>query len=140
MRIVIDTNVVISGIRSRIGASSVLLRLVDLGKAIHLLNVPLAFEYEEKCMDARHVLASGLSTNEVLEIVDNIIGKAQCVPTYYLWRPSLSDPDDEMVLEAAIHGHADAIVTFNQKDFGDTPKLHGVEVWSPAKAIKEILR
>jgi len=35
------------------------------------------------------------------------------------WRPQLRDPDDGLVLEAAVNGRADALVTDNVKDFRD---------------------
>jgi putative PIN family toxin of toxin-antitoxin system len=140
VRIVIDTNVLISGIRSRSGASAALLRLAAHGKVTHLLNVALAFEYEEKCTEARLALASGMSIDEIMEIVDNIIGTAKKVQNHYFWRPMLRDPDDEMVLEAAINGGADAIVTFNSKDFGNVPASMNIEILSPAQVLKEILK
>ena len=54
------------------------------------------------------------------------------------WRPMLRDPADEMVLEAAANGRAAAIVTFNQRDFGVIPLQFGVEVLTPAVALRRI--
>jgi len=53
-----------------------------------------------------------------------------------LWRPQLRDPGDELVLEAAVNGRANAIVTFNQKDFGEIPMKFGVEVLAPVGALQ----
>ena len=63
---------------------------------------------------------------------------AEPVTTHFLWRPQLRDPADEMVLEAAINGRADALVTFNVRDFGTVPAQFGVEVLLPRDAIRRI--
>jgi predicted nucleic acid-binding protein len=60
------------------------------------------------------------------------------VETHFLWRPRLRDPADEMVLEAAVNGRVDAIVTFNHRDFGNTPKDFGIELLKPYEALKRI--
>jgi predicted nucleic acid-binding protein len=69
--------------------------------------------------------------------VDAVIAMVEPVETHFLWRPQLRDPNDEMVLEAAVNGQADALVTFNVRDFG-TPERFGVEVLLPRQAIKRI--
>ena len=60
------------------------------------------------------------------------------VTTYFLWRPQLRDPSDEMVLEAAVNGHADAIVTFNIRDYGAVPGEFGVGVLQPRDALRRL--
>jgi len=60
------------------------------------------------------------------------------VKTHYLWRPMLRDPNDEMVLEVAVNGRADAIVTFNLRDYGDAPKTFNIEVIKPSTAIRRV--
>ncbi|MDE0220306.1 MAG: PIN domain-containing protein [Spirochaetaceae bacterium] len=66
---------------------------------------------------------------------DRVDEVAEPVLTAFLWRPQLRDPADEMVLEAAINGNADALVTFNRRDFGDTPGRFGIAVLSPRQAL-----
>jgi len=61
-----------------------------------------------------------------------------CVETHFMWRPQLRDPADEFVLEAAVNGQAEVIVTFNRRDFGDTPHAFGIEVASPAELLRRI--
>ena len=61
------------------------------------------------------------------------------VETHFLWRPRLRDPADEMVLEAAVNGQANAIVTFNLRDYGAMPKDFGIEVLLPRDALKRLL-
>jgi len=60
------------------------------------------------------------------------------VEPYFLWRPRLPDADDEMILEAAVNGRADGIVTFNLRDFGEVPGTFGVKLWNPSDAIQNI--
>jgi putative PIN family toxin of toxin-antitoxin system len=135
---VIDTDVVIAAMHSPTGASAAILRSVREGASGLLLTVPLALEYESVCSKAEHLLAAGLSESEAGMFVDAVIAMAEPVPTHFLWRPQLRDPNDEMVLEAAINGRADALVTFNVKDYGDAPGRFGVELMLPRMAIRRV--
>lgn len=97
-------------------------------------------EYEAVCLRAEHRLAAGLSEREVGVFVDAVIAMSEPVEVHFLWRPQLRDVNDEMVLEAAINGRADAIVTFNARDFGKAPSYFGVNLWLPREAIRRIKR
>ncbi len=101
-----------------------------------LANVALALEYEATCQRTEHGVAAGLSAAQVGIFVDAVIALAEPVETHFLWRPQLRDPGDELVLEAAVNGRANAIVTFNQRDFGEVPVRFGVEVLAPADALR----
>lgn len=70
--------------------------------------------------------------------LDAVIAMIEPVEIYFLWRPQLRDPADEMVLEAAINGRAEAIVTFNDRDYGKVPEQFGVRVLKPAAAIRSL--
>ena len=83
-------------------------------------------------------MASGLSDQEVAVFLTAAIALAEPVETRFLWRPQLRDPGDEIVLEAASNGGADALVTFNVRDFGAVPLQFGVEVLLPREAIGRI--
>jgi predicted nucleic acid-binding protein len=72
--------------------------------------------------------------------VDAVIAMAEPVESHYLWRPQLRDPGDELVLEAAVNGQAEAIVTFNKRDFGAAPARFGVPPLTSAEAIRRIRR
>ena len=103
-----------------------------------VLSVALALEYESKCALAEHRLASGLSENEVHVFLDRLISMAEPVWVFYRWRPQLHDPGDELVLEAAVNGRADAIVTFNEKDLREARGRFGIEVIRPGEALRRL--
>jgi predicted nucleic acid-binding protein len=77
-------------------------------------------EYEATCSQAEHQLAAGLSVREVAIFLDAVMAMAEPVKIHFLWRPQLRDPGDEMVLETAVNGQADGLVTFNVLDFGSS--------------------
>jgi len=95
-------------------------------------------EYEAICTEAEHRLAAGLSEREVEIFLDALVAMAEPVETHFLWRPQLRDPGDEMVLEAAVNGQADLLVTFNVRDFGDVPSRFGIELMIPRDALERI--
>jgi len=134
MRLVLDTDVVVAGMRSPSGASAAILRCVRQEKAVILLTVSLTLEYQAVC-PADHRLAAGLSQRQVDIFVNAVIAMAGPVETHFLWRPQLRGSNDEMVLEAAVNGRADALVTFNLRDFGLAPARFGVELLLPKYAI-----
>lgn len=68
--------------------------------------------------------------------IDAVLAMAEPVETHFLWRPQLRDPGDEFVLEAAVNGHADAIVTFNTRDFGEVPAQFGIELLIPSEVVR----
>ena len=138
MRLVLDTDLVVAAMRSPRGASAELLRRIDGGKAVMLLTVALALEYEAICGLADHRLASGLSAPEVAIYVDGLIALAEPVKAFFRWRPQLRDPGDEMVLEAAVNGRADAIVTFNESHLREARRNFAIEVIRPAEALRRI--
>ncbi len=134
----LDTDVVVAAMRSPSGASAAILRSVRRGRTALLLSVPLAMEYEAVCSKAEHRLAAGLSGREVEIFLDAVIAMAEPVETHFLWRPQLRDANDEMVLETAVNGQADALVTFNRRDFGTVPAQFGVELLLPREALERI--
>lgn len=82
--------------------------------------------------------AAGLTQLQSQMFLDGIAAIVQPVKTHYLWRSMLHDPNDEMVLEVAVNGGADAIVTFNLKDYGVVPGTLNIEVIKPSTAIRRL--
>ena len=136
---VVDTDVIVAAMRSPSGASAAILRTARQGRITLLVSVPLALEYEAICSEAEHRLAAGLSEREVEIFLDAVVAMAEPVKTHFLWRPQLRDPGDEMVLETAVN-RADALVTFNVRDFGTVPARFGIEVMIPRDAIGRMRR
>ena len=131
-----DTNVVVAGLRSPSGASAKLLDMALGRQFTLLLSVALALECESVCMDPNQRIVSGLSEDEAKVIASSLCAVAEPVVASYLWRPLVRDPGDEMVLEAAINGRADALATFNQRDFGNAPQRFGIALATPQQALR----
>ncbi len=106
-----------------------------MGNAAMLMTVALALEYEAQCMMAEHRLAAGLSAAEASIFVDRLLSMAVPVQLFFRWRPQLRDPGDELVLEAAVNGEADAIVTFNKRDLREAQTAFGIEVLRPGEIL-----
>jgi putative PIN family toxin of toxin-antitoxin system len=135
---VADTDIIVAAMRSPGGASAEILRAVRREKVELLLSVPLAMEYEAVCLRPEHQIASGLSEPEIHIFVDAVIAMAEPVKIHFLWRPQLRDPSDEMVLETAVNGRADLLVTFNERDYGTVPERFGIQVTTPRRAMERI--
>ena len=82
-----------------------------------LASVPLMVHYESAILRPEHQTASALSVRELGELLDAIAAVATPITISYLWRPMLRDPDDELVLETAVNGSADLLLTFNERDY-----------------------
>jgi predicted nucleic acid-binding protein len=103
-----------------------------------LANVALALEYEAICKRTEHLVAAGLSSADVEIFITAVVAMVEPVESHFMWRPQLRDPDDELVLEAAVNRRAAMIVTFNQSDFRQVPSRFGIDVVTPAGAIGRI--
>ena len=125
----------IAAIRSDAGASRRLLRAaLERRRGIVLLvSVPLLIEYEAVMTRIEHLRAARLSVTNVGVLLDAVAAVAEPVRLAFLWRPILADIDDDMVLEAAVNGRADAIVTFNRRDFSAAAEQFGIPVLSPGE-------
>src|ERR1700732_1166945 len=118
MRLVLDTATMVAGIRSDRGASRRLLRMALEGRGFRLLiSVPLLIEYEAVLTRPEHLKVARLTIDDIGVLLDAVAAVAERVELAFLWRPMLPDADDDMVLETAINGRADGIVTFNRRDF-----------------------
>jgi len=135
-----DTSVLVAGLRSRLGASYVLLGLVA-DRAIRPLATPALFlEYEDVLKRPEHLLALGMSVAEIDRFLNGFADAVQPVEIHYSWRPQLPDPNDELVFEAAINGRATAVITHNIRDFTPASLSFGIDALAPAEALKRIRR
>ncbi|MGL4608735.1 MAG: putative toxin-antitoxin system toxin component, PIN family [Trueperaceae bacterium] len=133
-RVVLDTNILVSALRSRRGASFKLVLLIGKGKFSLHVSVPLVLEYEEVLL--RHKPAA-LSKQDIEAFLDYICKVAKPQRIFYLWRPFLKDADDDMVLELAFNARCSHIVTFNGKDFRGSEQF-GLQVVTPQEFLRKI--
>jgi putative PIN family toxin of toxin-antitoxin system len=140
MRYALDTDVVVAGLRSSTGASRRLLELLDDKRFGAVANVSMMLEYEAVLKEPDHLQAAGLTAEEVDLFLDSLALLVIPVPSFYLWRPALYDPADEHVLEAAINGQADAVVTFNTRHFTQAASRFGIELLRPGEALRRLAR
>ena len=101
-----------------------------------LISVPLMVEYEAVPTRPEHLTASSLSAGDVKALLDAIANVAEPVRLSYLWRPTLSDPRDDMVVETAVNGQADLLITFNLRHFRKAAKTFALQVLRPADVLR----
>jgi predicted nucleic acid-binding protein len=133
-----DTDTVVAAMRSPRGASAELLRAARTGRVALLATAPLCFEYESVCHRPEHMAAAGLASPDVAVFVDAVVDLMEPVEVWFLWRPQLRDPGDELVLEAAVNGRAAAITTFNRRDYLSAAGRFGIEILLPSETIRRL--
>jgi putative PIN family toxin of toxin-antitoxin system len=133
--IILDTNVLFSGLYSSDGASYRILDAIADKKIKIILSTTLLFEYEEILIRNKKIL--GLGDNEIEKILDNLCALGDFQKIYFLWRPQLSDPKDDHILELAIASNVKFIVTHNIKDFKQVTKF-GIHVLTPKHLLEKI--
>lgn len=135
LQIVLDTNVLVSALRSRLGTAYRLVSLIGKSRFELNLSVALAFEYE--AVLKRPDQGISLSTEEADKLINFLCTVSNLREIYYLWRPTLADPNDDFLLELALECGADYIVTFNTKDFLSTGEF-GLKAVRPIELLQII--
>lgn len=135
-RVVLDSSVVVSAFRSKHGAANAVLELVASRRIVPLATPALFLEYEDVLKRPEQRSVTGLSVLDVDRALAALAAAVEPVDVRFAWRPQLSDPDDEMVLEAAVNGRADALVTHNLRDFAAVAPRFGLLVVSPADLLR----
>jgi putative PIN family toxin of toxin-antitoxin system len=138
MSAVLDTSGIISGVRRRHGASNRLLQLAYAHSFKMLATPALFLEYEDVLGRDEQRVVHGMSLEHTAAFLIGIAAMIEPVKVYYRWRPQMQDVDDEMVLDAAINGRADVIVTHNLKDFLTAASRFNLRVVTPASFIGEV--
>jgi putative PIN family toxin of toxin-antitoxin system len=139
-RIVLDTSLIVAALRTRLGAGNAVLRLVARKQLIPLATPPLFLEYEEVLKRPEQRIAYGLTLDKIDEFLAELAALVEPVEVRFLWRPQVRDPSDEMILEAAVNGRADALVTYNIRDFDLAGKRFGIPILSPPDLLKMVKR
>ena len=136
LQVVLDTNILVAGLRSRRGASFRLLSLVGADSRFEInLSVPLVLEYEDVLK--RPGAVSRLTGDDIDSVLDYICSVAHHREIYFLWRPVLRDPKDDMVLEVAVEACCEFIVTHNLRDFRGVERF-GIRAVTPSEFLREI--
>lgn len=140
MKIVLDTSVVVAALMSRNGAANaLLLYLFERDQKINVISNTLAVEIEavlkrpstkEKC--------GNLNDQEINRFIDDLCLISDHQRINFLWRPFLRDPSDDMVLETTFNAGADAIITYNLKDFANVEERLGIKVMIPKDLLRQI--
>jgi len=134
-QVVIDTNVIVAGLRSRRGSAFRLLTLINTGQFDIHLSVPLVLEYTEVLL--RELPNLYLSREEVNDLIDFYCAVAVQHEIFFLWRPFLRDPKDEMVLELAVKAGCQSIITYNIRDFAGVEQF-GLNLLEPSEFLRLI--
>jgi len=140
MRLVLDTSVMVAAFRSRYGAARRLVTLIP-ARRFQLVTTPALFlEYETVLTREEQIAVHRLSSQEIGEFLLYFATFTEKTRIHYSYRPQLRDTNDEMVLEAAINGHADTIVTYNVRDFLPAAHRFGIEVLTPGSILNERMK
>lgn len=137
-RVVLDSNIVVTALRSASGASNAVLREIARGRLTPLVTPALFLEYEAVLKRPEQRLAHGLRIEELDQFLAALASASDPVEVSFRWRPQLSDPQDEMVLEAAVNGRADALVTHNVRDFVNGAARFGLRLMRPGELLREL--
>lgn len=140
MKIVIDTNILLSALFSKRGASNKLLVWLFMQKKKHnVISNTLLTEYEDVLTrDKNMKLYNTLSKEDIEKFLADVCLISYHQKIYFLWRPFLKDRNDDMVLEVAVSAKAKAIITFNPKDFKGVKEKFNIEIFSPKEFLQSI--
>ena len=134
-RIVVDTSVLVAGLRSRRGAAFRLLSEVGKTHFEIALSVPLVLEYEDVLL--RHAEDVGLAADDIDALLDYFCRVGHLQRIFFLWRPLLPDPKDDLVLEVAVAAECKAVVTYNVRHFAGTEQFW-IQVSEPGPFLRDI--
>jgi len=138
LRVVLDTDVVVTALRSVTGGSNAVLREVGYRRLIPLITPALFLEYEAVLKRPEQSAVHGLNLNAIDPFLVALASASEAVEVNFQWRPQLFDANDEMVFETAVNGRADALITHNVKDFAKAAIKFGLSVLRPGELLKEI--
>jgi putative PIN family toxin of toxin-antitoxin system len=137
-RVVLDTDIVVTALRSATGGSNAVLRAASIGASTPLLTPALFLEYEAVLKRPEQRLVHSLGLADIDHFLAALASASEAVEVSFQWRPQLSDPNDEMVLEAAVNGRAEALVTHNVRDFARGAARFGLRVMRPGELLQEL--
>ncbi|MDP3408885.1 putative toxin-antitoxin system toxin component, PIN family [Bosea sp. (in: a-proteobacteria)] len=139
LRVVLDTSVMVSGFRSRTGASHALLVGIGRGLLVPAVSHALFLEYEDVLKRPAQQAVHGLSNADIDVYLAGLAAVSDPVEIWFRWRPQLRDPADDLVLEAAANGRVATIVTHNLRDFAGVTERFGIRILTPGDLLKEMI-
>ena len=134
----LDTASLVAAVRSSDGAAGEVVRMIFREELVPLMDLKLGLEYRDVALRAAHVRASALSKREIVELIEAMEAFAEPVEVVMKTRPLSSDPNDDMILDLAINGQAEALVTSNRKHFAKAGKRFGIPVLSSAELLEKM--
>jgi putative PIN family toxin of toxin-antitoxin system len=137
-KVVLDTDVIVTALRSATGGSNAVLREAAHGRITPLVSPALFLEYEAVLKRPEQRLVHGLGLRDIDRFLSTLAAASEAVEVSFQWRPQLSDANDEMVLETAVNGQADALITHNVRDFVKGAERFGLRVLRPGEFLKEL--
>lgn len=137
MKVVLDTAALVSAIRSGTGAAAEIVRLAVVGKLTLLMDYKLVCEYRDVALRPQHITASGKAPEDAETLIEMLESIATPVTVKVKHRPLSQDSNDDMVLDVAINGLADAVVTNNIKHFAQAAERFGIQVMTPKEFLIE---
>jgi putative PIN family toxin of toxin-antitoxin system len=133
---VLDTACLVTAVRSSAGAAGEVVRMVFREQVVLLMDLKIGLEYRDVALRQEHLTASALSGKEVLELIEALEAFAEPVEVITKTRPLSSDPNDDMVLDLAMNGRAEALVTYNTKHFMAVGARVGISILTPAELLQ----
>lgn len=137
-RVVLDTDIIVTALRSATGGSNAVLREAAHGRITPLVTPALFLEYEAVLKRPEQRLVHGLGLRDIDRFLSALAAACEAVEVSFQWRPQLSDANDEMVLETAVNGQAHALITHNVRDFAKGAERFGIRVLRPGAFLKEL--
>jgi putative PIN family toxin of toxin-antitoxin system len=136
MRCILDTDVLIAVLHSQTGASRRIIEMVGHKEITAIASVNMMIEYEAVLTRPEHLAAANLTPEDADILLNTFASLFALVTLHFLWRPMLKDPDDEMILEAAVNGQADVIITFNTRHFTHAATRFNIATMKPSEFLR----
>ena len=138
IRVLLDTSVVRAGFTSNAGASRRLLHAALTGKVTAIASTALMLEYEDVLLRPETLARAGVSAQDALGFLNGLCAVSRPVTVRVRWRPQSSDSGDDLVIDAAVNGLADAIATFNLRHLQAPAARFGIAAELPADILRRI--
>lgn len=136
IKLVLDTNIIVSALQKDGSSTRKILRKCLAGDYLPLIGAALFAEYEDVLSREYLFESTVLNAKERHEILDGFLSRCKWCEVFYAWRPNLPDEADNHLIELAVAGQADVIVTRNLRDIARGElKFEGLQILSPEQFL-----